>query len=198
MDTLAQELRYSLRRLLNTPAFTALVVLTLALGIGANTAIFSVVYAVLLRSLPFNEPDRLVTIEHFYPSLHDLEASVSAPGFANYRDHTRSFSGMAVETGWNVNLTGNGEPERLQGSRISALFFPTVGVSAALGRALRPDEDMPGHNRVAVLSDGLWRRLYAAARGAVGKTMQLNWENYEIVGIMPADFRDVFGRNTEL
>ena len=198
MNTFLQDLRYGARRLVAAPAFTTVVVLTLALGIGANTAVFSVVNAVLLRPLPYREPERLVTINHFYPSLNSLEAPVSAPGFVDYRDRTRVFSGVAVQAGWAPNLTGRSDPERLNGTRVSALYFSTLGVPAAHGRTLLPEEDQPGRNRVVVLSDGLWRRLFAASPGAVGSTIQFNGETYEVVGVMPPGFRDFFGRATEL
>jgi putative ABC transport system permease protein len=198
MDTLLQDLRYAARRLVKAPTFTAVVLLTLALGIGANTAVFSVVNAVLLRPLPYREPDQLVTINHFYPSLNNLEAPVSVPGFADYRDRTHVFSGVAVTAGWSPNLTGRGEPERLMGARVSGLYFPTLGVPAATGRALLPEEDQQGRNRVVLLSHALARRLYGDSRGVVGSTMQLNGESYEIVGVMPASFRDPFGRAAEL
>ena len=109
MDALLRDIRYSLRRLRKTPGFTAIVVVTLALGIGANTAIFSVVNTVLLRPLPYRAPAELVSIEHFYPSLNSMEAPVSARGFRDYRDKTKSFESVAVETGFGANLTGAGE-----------------------------------------------------------------------------------------
>ncbi|HET7584258.1 MAG TPA: ABC transporter permease [Gemmatimonadaceae bacterium] len=198
MDTLVNEVRYAVRRLRTNPGFTATVLLTLSLGIGANSAIFSVVNAVLLQPLPYRQPARLVTIFHHYPSLNNLDAPVSAPGFKDYRDNTRLFDGVAVETGWPVNLTGIGEPQRLRGSQVSAQYFSTLGVPAAHGRALLPEEDAVGRNHVVVLSDGLWRRLFAAQPSAVGSTMQLNGEPYRIVGIMPPDFRDVWGQDVEL
>jgi predicted permease len=197
MDTILQDLRYALRRLRQNPGFSTIVVLTLALGIGANTAIFSVVNAVLLRPLPYLTPAELVTIEHVYPSL-DLEAPVSAQGFRAYHQRTRGFEALAVQTGWQVNLTGSGDPERLTGARVSGDFFRVFGVNAARGRTLRPDEDAPGRNRVVVLSDGLWRRLYGAQPDIVGQTMQLNGEPFEIVGVMPAGFRDYWNRRVEL
>jgi putative ABC transport system permease protein len=150
MDNLLQDIRYSLRRLLKSPAFTLIVVLTLALGIGANTAIFSAVNAVLLRPLGYREPERLVTIEHFYPSLGDMKAPVSVPGFRDYQARGRSFESMAVENGWAANLTGEGEPARLQGARVSGRFFGTLGVPALLGRGLLPGEDSAG--RAAALA----------------------------------------------
>src|ERR687893_1396964 len=185
MDTFLQDLRYSLRRLAKSPAFTAIVVVTLALGIGANTAIFSVVNAVLLRALPYREPERLVTINHFYnnPELNYLEAPVSAIGFRDYRDKTQSFQAVAVETGWSANLTGDGDPERVPAARVSGDYFRVHGVAPALGRVFGPDEDVPGKNRVVVLSDGLWRRVYGADPAAVGKTIQLNGEGYTVLGV---------------
>src|SRR5436305_8972579 len=108
MEMLLQDIRYGLRTFQKNPGFTAIAVLTLALGIGANTAIFSVVNGVLLRPLPYREPGRLVTIEHFYPSLNDMRAPVSSHGFRDYRDQTKSFEAVAVETQWGVNLTGTG------------------------------------------------------------------------------------------
>ncbi|MBA3522820.1 MAG: ABC transporter permease, partial [Gemmatimonadales bacterium] len=136
MDTLLQDLRYSFRRLLKSPIFTIIVVLTLALGIGANTAIFSAVNAVLLRPLPYPEPDRLVTIEHLYPSLNGLQAPVSVPGFRDYQERTRSFQSMAVQSSWAANLTGVGEPVRLQGARVTGRFFGTLQAPALVGRTI--------------------------------------------------------------
>jgi len=194
MDSFLRDFRYSVRRLQKSPAFTAIVVLTLALGIGANTAIFSVVNTVLLRPLAFREPDRLVTINHFYQSeaLNNLEAPVSAVGFRDYRDKTKSFEAVAVETGWSANMTGTGDPERVPASRVSGDYFRVLGVPAAMGRTFGRDEDAQGKNRVVVLSDGLWRRVYGADAHVVGKTMQLNGENYTIVGVMPEGFRSFF------
>src|SRR3712207_4113578 len=137
MDAFAHELRYATRRLLRSPGFTTTVLLTLALGIGANTAIFSVVNTVLLRPLPYREPERLVTIHHYYPNLNELEAPVSAPGFRDYRDKTKSFESVAVETGWSANLTGTGEPERVPASRVSGHYFRVYGVPAQVGRTLQ-------------------------------------------------------------
>jgi putative ABC transport system permease protein len=198
MDTLLQEIRYGARRLLKSPGFSAIVILTLALGIGANTAIFSVVNTVLLRPLPYRDPGRLVTVEHYYPSLNALQAPVSAPGFADYRDKTHVFDGVAVQSSWSVNLTGIGDPERLRGSRVSALYFSTLGVPALRGRALLPEEDAEGRNKVVVLSYGLWQRLFGGEASAIGGTMRLNGESYQIVGVMPPQFREFFGRNAEL
>ncbi len=197
MNTLLQELRYAIRRLRHSPTFTLVVVLTLALGIGANSAIFSVVNTVLLAPAPYRAPNELVTIYHHYPSIK-LEASVSAMGFKDDRDRTKSFADVAVETGWNVNLTGTGEPERLGGTRVSGLFFTTLGVTPAIGRALVADDDQAGHDHVVVLTDGLWKRDFGARRDILNQSVQLNGESYQVVGVMPPGFVDPWAPLTEL
>lgn len=197
MDTVLFDLRYAARRLRHSPAFTLVVVLTLALGIGANSAIFSVINTVLLRQLPYSDPGKLVTIYHYYPSLK-MEAPVSAPGFKDYRDRTHDFQGVAVESQWNVNLTGAGEPERLAGSKVSAQFFPTLGVTPLHGRVFRPDEDAIGHEHEVVLSYGLWQRDFGGDASAVGKQASLNGETYDIVGVMPASFVDPWAKLVEI
>jgi putative ABC transport system permease protein len=150
MNVLLRDLQYSLRRLQKSPVFTAIVVLTLALGIGANTAIFSVVNTVLFRALPFRDPGRLVAIEHFYPSSSSMEAPVSAIGFRDYRDKTQSFAAVAVETGWGANMSATGDPERVPAARVSGDWFRVLGVSPTYGRVLGPDDDQPGNEHVAV------------------------------------------------
>jgi predicted permease len=197
MEWFAGDVRYGLRRLRRSPGFSLLVVATLALGIGANTVIFSVVDSVLLRPLPYAEPERLVTIQHRYPGL-DLNAPVSAPGFRSYRDETRSFSGLAVQAGWGANLTGLGEPMRVVASRVSAGFFETLGVAAALGRTFRQEEDVRGSHFVVVLSDGLWQRQFGGDPAILGKVINLNAEPYEVIGVMPPGFRALFQRTGEL
>jgi predicted permease len=198
MDALLRDISYSLRRLRKSPAFTAIVVVTLALGIGANTAIFSVVNTVLLRALPYRAPEALVSIEHFYPSLNSMEAPVSARGFRDYRDKTSSFESVAVETQFGANLTGSGDPERVPGVRVSGDWFHTLGVAPLTGRVLTRDDDEPGHEHVVVLSHGIWTRLFAASPSAVGKSIELNGETYQIVGVMPSSFHSFFARNADL
>ena len=198
MDTFLRDIKYSLRRLQKSPGFTLVVVLTLALGIGANTAIFSVVNAVLLRPLPYREPERLVTIFHWYRGPNELEASVSAPNFREYRDKARSFEAVAVETGFAANLTGTGDPERIPASRVSGQFFKALGVQPQVGRTLLPDEDEPGKNQVVVISDGLWRRVFGADPRIVGKKIQLNARDFEVVGVMPPGFRGFFARQSDV
>ncbi len=198
MDSLLQDLRYSLRRLLKSPTFSLVVVLTLALGIGANTAIFSAVNAVLLRPLGYGDPGRLVTIEHYYPSLGGMKAPVSAPGFVDYQHRARSIESMAVEVNWGPNLTGRGEPVRLVGARVSGRYFGTLEVPALAGRTLLPGEDSAGRDHVVVLSYGLWQRQFGGSAAVIGRSLSLNGESYEVVGVMPHGFRDVQNRNVEL
>jgi putative ABC transport system permease protein len=198
MDTLLQDIRYSIRRLGKSPLFALIVVVTLSLGIGANTAIFSAVNAILLRPLPYADPGRLVTVNHFYPTLNNLKAPVSAAGFRDYQTRLRSFTSMAVETGWNANLTGVGDPVRLQGSRVTGRYFSTLGVPALLGRAVLPGEDSLGRDHVVVLSHGLWQRMFGGERSILGHRLSLNGESYEVIGVMPAGFRDFFNRNAEI
>ncbi len=198
MDTLIQDLRYAVRTLLKSPAFTTIAVLTLALGIGANTAIFTVINAVLLKPLPYVDPGRLVDVNHFYPSLHNLRAGVSAPGFRDYSAQRDVFERAAVEQPAGMNLTGAGEPERVNVVRVSGDFFTTLGVPAALGRTLLPDEAQAGHDHIVVLADGYWRRKFGATRAILGTVLQLNGESFRVVGVMPPGFRDFFSRQTDL
>jgi putative ABC transport system permease protein len=198
MDTLIQDLRYATRRLRNNPGFSLVVILTLALGIGANSAIFSVVNGVLLRPLPYREPERLITVSHFYPSLDDLEAGFAVPSFRDVSGNARIFETVAVQQGWGVNLTGEGEPQRLTGQRVTADWFRTYGVPAALGRTFNPEEGQAGNEQVVVLSDGIWRRVFGADPNVVGKQLQLNGESYQVVGVMPPAFRDFFNRQAEI
>ncbi len=199
MDRLLGNLRYALRTLARSPGFTLIAVLTLALGIGANTAIFSVVNAVLLRPLPFAEPGRLVTVFHFYPSLNDLNAGVAAPTYRDLRGQPQLFGSVSVQGGWGVNLTGQGQPQRLTGAKVSPEFFTTHGVPAALGRTLQPPA--PGtvaRGNEVVLSHGTWRRVFGGDPAVVGRTVQLNGEAHEVVGVMPESFRNIFNPNIEV
>jgi putative ABC transport system permease protein len=188
MNTLLADLRYGFRSLLKSPGFTAVAVIALALGIGANTAIFSVVNALLLKPLPYKDAERLVLIWHTYPKLNLDQASVSAPSYIEYRDMTGSFEQVATATSWSVNLTGVGEPERLQGARVSYNLFTTVGVQPIAGRGFLAEEDQPGKNRVAVLSYGLWQRRFGGDPGLVGQTITLDGNTYYVIGIMPKGF----------
>ena len=189
MHTLLSDVRYTFRRLAHTPVFTAVVILTLALGIGANSAIFSVVNGVLIEPLPFEDPDRLVQIGHEYRTSK-VDAPVDAPGYFDYTAQNTVFSSTAIATGWNANLTGGGgEPERIVGTRVTASYFPTYGVETQRGRAFLPEEEQVGNHRVAVISDGLWRRRFGASPAIIDSTATINGEPYRIVGVMRPGFR---------
>jgi putative ABC transport system permease protein len=188
MENLLQDLRYGVRMLLKQPAFTAVAVIALALGIGANTAIFSVVNAILIRPLNYPDSERFVQINHHYPKL-DLKASVSGSGYTHYRERCEAFEEVGAGTNWPANLTEAGEPERLAGMAVTHTFLPLLGVQPARGRVFSPDDDQPGRNRVVVLSDAFWKRRFAADENLIGNTIRLNGENYEVIGIMPPSFR---------
>jgi len=177
------DVRYALRLLVRAPAFTAVAVLTLALGIGANTAIFSVVRSVLLTPLPFGDPDRLVVVWHGYPP-NMPRAAVSAPGYYDLRDARHIFADVAAIRLNSQNLTGGGEPERVIVARVSQSLQPMLGLQLAAGRWFVPEEDAPNRRPVVVLSDGLWRRRFGGDFGVLGQTMLLNDRPHEIIGIL--------------
>ncbi len=188
LETLLQDLRYSLRQLRKNPGFTSVAVITLALGIGANTAIFSVVDAVLLRSMPYKDPSRLVMIWETYLQFPKVWPSV--PNFYDWQAQSRAFDGMgAYRVSRGFTLTGHGEPERLQGTYISANLFGLLGVKSTQGRTFFPAEDKPGVAPIVILSHPLWQRLFAADPRAVGRNIALDDRSYTIVGVMPAGFR---------
>ncbi|MGH9789365.1 MAG: ABC transporter permease [Candidatus Acidiferrales bacterium] len=189
METLWQDLRYGARQLARSPGFTAVAVLTLALGIGANTAIFSVANAVLLQPLPYQEPDRLVRLWESNPGRNWPFFSASAPNFNDWVQQNRSFESLAATEGATFNLTGTGEPERLRGRRVTSNFFALLGVELELGRNFTPEEGRPASARVAILSHGLWQRRFGADPGILGRTLRLDGESYEIVGVLPGTFR---------
>lgn len=189
MNTLLQDLRYGVRILLKHPGFTLVAVITLALGIGANTAIFSLVNSILLRPLPFREPDRLVRLLQASPKLGLSSWGVSQADFAAYREQNRSFETMAIYNSGGMNLTGEGEPERLPMTNVTADFFKVFGVSPLLGRTFVEGEDAPGKNVVCVISHAFWQRRFAGDPNVVGRTLSLNNTPTQIVGVMPADFK---------
>ena len=172
MDTLLQDVRYSFRLLRKTPVATFAIVATLALAIGANTAILSVLNATVLRPLPFRDPSRLVYITSVRPERSD--AAFSLPEFLDYRRETRSLEALAAYANWSANLTGDDEAERLQGVRIAANAFEMLGVSAARGRLLTPSDDQATSPRVAVISYGLWQRLFGGRSEIIGQAVRLN------------------------
>ena len=189
MESLIQDVRYEFRMLLRKPGFAAVALLTLALGIGANTAIFSLVNAVLLRPLPFAEPNRLALIKESLPKLGWLDLSVSAAEFLDYRDGNRVFEEIAAFTDQSLNLTGQGEPERVQAARVSASLFSLLGVQPQRGRTFSIDEDRLGNERVVILSHGLWQRHFGPDENVVGKVVRLDDKPFTVVGVMPPRFQ---------
>jgi putative ABC transport system permease protein len=190
MSSLWWDIRYAIRLWGRSPGSIVIVVLTLALGIGANTTMFSVVNATVLRPLPFPDPDRLQTV--WNSSVQD-PTDINIVSFPNYRDwiaRNRSFESLALfdSSGRGYNLTGGGEPEQVSGVRVSASFFHVLGVEPMLGRTFRPDEEAPGKDHVVVLSHGLWTRRYGADRSLVGRTIPIDGTAYTVVGVMPASF----------
>jgi putative ABC transport system permease protein len=193
-----QDLRYATRQLRRSPGFTLVAVLTLALGIGATTAIFSVVDAVLLRPLGVAEPERLVTIREWRPASAEpptgRPGTVSPANFYDWQEQAQSFESMSYFVQWPLNLTGDGEPQEAQVQLTSANFFSTLGVQPLLGRTFRPDEDDPGGQpmaggEVAVLSHALWQSRYGGDPGIVGETIRLDGDPVTVVGVMDPDFR---------
>jgi putative ABC transport system permease protein len=184
MDTLLQDLRYAVRTLLRSPGFTLVAALTLALGIGANTAIFSVVNAALLRSLPYPDPDRLVQVWQDSPSRGIASFPFSPGDFADLRSQARTLSGVAAIQSSSFNLTGDGEPVRVGAARVSASFFDVLGRRPTLGRGFAAAEEREGADHVAVIGQGLWKQRFGGDRRVVGRTLLLNGERYTIVGVV--------------
>src|ERR1700678_1302136 len=186
MRTLIQDLRYGLRTLRKNPGFTAIAVLTLALGIGANTAIFSVVNGVLLRPLPFRHPSRLVLIAEKSPFP---VISTSRENYLDWRDQRHSFESMEATRGSSITLTGAGEPERLNVRMATAGLFSMLGINAQIGRTFLSEEDRAGGAPVALLSYGLWQRRFGGSADIIGKTVNLDLQPYTVVGILPSGFQ---------
>ncbi len=189
MGNLMQDVRYAVRMLLKNPGFTLVAVLAVALGIGANSAMFSVINAVLLRPLPYHEPDRLVTIWEESPERDMFEMPISFANFRDWEDQNHVFEYISAYTFTNLNLTGAGEPARLLAVRSSANLFSLVGPAPLLGRPFLPEEDKEGANRVVILSQGLWQRRFSSDSGIVGQSLTLNNQSYTVVGVMPASFQ---------
>jgi putative ABC transport system permease protein len=181
------DFRYAIRQLIKAPSFTIVAIVTLALGIGACTAIFSVVNTVLLRPLDYTDPDRIVVIrETQLPQFPEF--SVSPPNYIDWEKQTKSYEYIAAYSGAALNLTGEGEPQRLTGVKATAHYFDVYGVKAILGRMLLPEEDAVGKNHVVVLSHGFWQRVFGGAKDVVGRSIQLNGEPYQVVGVAPYGF----------
>lgn len=184
MSTFWQDVRYGLRMLAKSPGFTAIAILTMALGIGVNTALFSVVNAVILNPLPFHSPNELASVYWKTPQFN--EASITYPNFLDWRKMNSSLSGIAAYRQSDYSLTGSGEPMHLDGMMISAEFFPLLGVQPVIGRSFRPEEDIPGAAPVALLSESLWKSRFASSRGILGASITLNDKVYTVVGVYPS------------
>ena len=183
MNTLLQDIRYGLRMLGKNPGFAAVAILTLALGMGANTALFSVVNGVLLNPLPFPNPDQLYELYSKTPV--DEHSSISYLNFSDWRKDNHSFSTLGAFRASDMNLTGAGEPERLHGHMISAELFPALDIPPILGRNFRPEEDQTGVAPVAIISDGLWKRKFGLSPDVINKTIALNGRVHTIIGVFP-------------
>jgi len=191
MKTLLQNIRFGVRLLLKNPGIVAIAVISLGLGIGANTAIFSVINALLLRPLPYKDPDRLVMVWQFNQQKGWRQNPVSYPNYGDWEDKNQVFNGIGAFSSYDIafNLTTRGEPERIQGALVSANFFPILGVEPIRGRVFRPDEDEPGGERVAIVSQGLWQPRFGGAPNLVGSPLALDGNSYTVVGIMPNQFK---------
>jgi putative ABC transport system permease protein len=186
VTTLLNDLRYAARTLRRSPGFTATAVLTLALGIGANTAIFSVVNATLLSPLPFDHPERIVVVQNQYKALGLDSAAASVADYIDYRKQRQLFQEVAAVNTDNFNLTGVDRPERLACGIATSGLFPVLGIQPILGRVFTYEEDQPGKNSVVLLTKGLWKRRFGSDPGVIGRTIRLNGKPYTVVGVVPS------------
>ncbi len=187
MERLLHDTRYAIRTMLKAPGFTGIAVIALALGIGANTAIFSVVNSVLLRPLPYKDPGRLVHVHRMQAPIE--RGPISRPDFFEWRDKQEVFSDIGAYHFQTLNLTGADQAERIVGARVTGNFFALFGVPPAAGRFFGPSDDQPGSDRVAVLSFGLWQRRFGGQTGMIGQTIMLNGDAYTVIGVAPAIFQ---------
>src|SRR5260370_13711954 len=183
MTSFWEDIRFGLRVLAKNPGFTAIAILTLALGIGANTALFSVVNGVLLNPLPFPKPDELVAAYAKSPTF--AENSIAYPNFLDWQKDNHSFASLGAYRTDDYHMVGVGEPQRVHIHMISAEFFPALGLQPLLGRSFRPEEDKAGAGPVAILGDGLWKRKFGLSQYVLGKSIILNGKSYTIVGVAP-------------
>jgi predicted permease len=187
MTGLAQDVRYALRQLRKSPSFTTVTVLTLSLGIGANTAIFSVVNGVLLNPLPFHDASRIVSMFEATPNFP--KGSISYPNFLDWRRDNRAFEAMAAYRSTDGSITGVGQPENVRAQGVSANFFPILGVNPILGRNFTAAEDRRGASPMALISEGLWKRKFGSDRNVIGKRLIVAGQPRTIIGVIPASFR---------
>lgn len=191
MQNLWQDLRYGLRMLAKKPGFTLVAVFTLALGIGANTAIFTVVDAALLRELPYQAPERLYHLWERTPQAEFPQREFSYPDYQDYQQN-QVFAGLAAYTGGGGIITGPGEPERVFAPSASANFFAMLGVEPLVGRTFQPGEDRPGADRTTVLTYGLWQRMFGGDPGVIGQALTINGSSHTVIGVLPASFQFAF------
>ncbi|HEV3060137.1 MAG TPA: ABC transporter permease [Vicinamibacterales bacterium] len=189
MSTLGQDLRYAVRAVAKSPGFTALAVGCLALGIGVNSAIFSIVDTVAIRALPFHEPDRLVTLETTHRANGIQHGNASFLDVRDWKARTSAFADIAAVNGRSLTLSDGGEPERFNGATVTWNLFTLIGVQPMLGRQMRQEEDQPGGPRVVVLSHGVWQRRYAGDRSVIGRTITVNGNPHTVIGVMPPKFQ---------
>jgi putative ABC transport system permease protein len=194
MNAFWNDLRYSLRTLRKNPGFTAVVILTLALGIGANATIFSVINAVFLKPLPFPDPDHLVMVWQHDTRDPDDHNIVSFPNYQDWKQQNHVFQDMAIfdSAGKSYSLSGERNPEQVSGLRVTASFFPVLGIQPLLGRTFLPEEEIAGRDREVVLSYGLWQRRYGGDPAIIGKAVRIDGDNYAVVGVMPREFQFQF------
>ncbi|HEV7844434.1 MAG TPA: ABC transporter permease, partial [Pyrinomonadaceae bacterium] len=189
MTNLWQDVRYGVRSLLKKPGFAFVAVLTLALGIGANSTIFSFVNAILLRPLPYSNPERLVMLDENSSKQGVASMGVSFPNFLDWREQNHVFEDIAAYGEDTYTLAGGGEPEQVPGARISSGLFEILGVAPTTGRTFRPEEDRPNNNAVVILSYGLWQRRFGGKPGIIGQSINVGNRPHTIIGIMPAGFK---------
>jgi hypothetical protein len=188
MQTLRQDLSYSLRLLLKNPGFTLVAVLSLAIGIGASSAIFSVTNALILRPLPYKDADRLVILWNRSPGLGIAQDWFSPAQAYDIKTQNHVFEATAITIGGSFNLTGQGQPERVDAARVSSSLFQLLGAEAKLGRVFQSEDDEPGQPQLVILSHGFWQRRFGSDPGVIGKTLVLNGIGFQIVGVMTPAF----------
>src|SRR5260370_5356451 len=191
MNGIFQDLRYAIRQLRKSPGFTAIAVITLALGIGANTAIFSVVNGALLRPLPFREPNRLVHVWHVPPETSCpgmRTCAVSAANYLDWQSQNQVFENMAIYTYHGFTLTGSEKPEQVDASAVSSSFFETLGVQPMLGRVFSAQEDQPGRSNVVVLSHRFWQDHFGSNADIIGQNINIDRQSFLVAGVIPPSF----------
>src|SRR6185295_17683342 len=184
MESLFSDFRYAIRNLIKRPGFTAIAVITLALGIGANSAIFSTVQALLINPLPFPEQDRVVAIWDKNPSRGVEHNEVAMANYLDWRAQNQSFSHLALERWWSTNLTAGDTPERVQGFLVTANFLDVLGVKPVKGRNFIEEENQPGKDRVAIITDSLWQRRFGSDPNIVNKTITTNGVVRTVIGVL--------------